>query len=181
MSMMSTNEARFVRLYWKYQNLIMHVAYNRLHDYHLAQDVCQETFLRMFGCVDLSMAEEAIKGWLIVVADNLSKDILRKDEKYQHSEELNQEEAGVLQVRVSGDDYLEEMARKDLRAEILESLYEYNREEYEIVLLVCCLQMPLADAARQMNMTYEQISMKLHRARRWIRNHFSDEYRGTRH
>ena len=84
-------------------------------------------------------------------------------------------------MRVSGDDYLEEMARKDLRAEILESLYEYNREEYEIVLLVCCLQMPLSDAARQMNMTYEQISMKLHRARRWIRNHFSDEYRGTRH
>ena len=51
-------------------------------DDHTAEDLCQETFIRLSE--DLERVEpEKMKAWLLEVSDNLTKDYLRKGGKYK--------------------------------------------------------------------------------------------------
>ena len=59
--MLETNEERFKVLFWKYQNLIIQVALNRTEDLFCAQDICQETFLKLFARVDLGQEDEIMR------------------------------------------------------------------------------------------------------------------------
>ena len=49
---MVNTEDKFQEIYEKYKNLVMKVVYNRTKDYHLAQDICQETFVKLYGYQD---------------------------------------------------------------------------------------------------------------------------------
>ena len=75
--MLETNEERFKVLFWKYQNLIIQVALNRTEDLFCAQDICQETFLKLFARVDLGQEDEVLKAWMIVVADTQERRTLQ--------------------------------------------------------------------------------------------------------
>lgn len=167
---------KLAELYLKYGELITQVAVRRVRDYHYAQDICQEAFMRLFYKMDVFMGDEMVKAWLIVVADNISKDTLKKGGRYSQENAEEVETSEEATEAAGAEDYINEMARKDLRSRILSHLYKVNREQYHIVLLVCCLQMSVAEAAKKMHMTYDQLSMKLHRARVWIRNNYQKEY-----
>lgn len=178
--MLETNEERFKVLFWKYQNLIIQVALNRTEDLFCAQDICQETFLKLFARVDLGQEDEVLKDWMIVVADNAAKDVLRKGGRYKQVSEDDVEFSEALRVRVSGSSYFDEIIRKDFRSRILDHLRSVNEEQYEIVVMTCCLGMSLEETAKRMNLTYHQVSMKLHRARKWIRKNYREEYQEIR-
>ena len=79
--MLETNEERFKVLFWKYQNLIIQVALNRTEDLFCAQDICQETFLKLYSYRD-RIEEEKAKGWMLVVSYNKTCDWLRRNKKY---------------------------------------------------------------------------------------------------
>ena len=174
--MLETKEERFKVLFWKYQNLIIQVALNRTEDLFCAQDICQETFLKLFARVDLGQEDEVLKAWMIVVADNAAKDVLRKGGRYKQVSEDDVEFSEALRVRVSGSSYFDEIIRKDFRSRILDHLRSVNEEQYEIVVMTCCLGMSLEETAKRMNLTYHQVSMKLHRARKWIRKNMEDQF-----
>ena len=177
---MGITEEKFRELYEKYKNLVFRQAYDMTSDYYLAQDICQETFLKLFARVDLGQEDEVLKAWMIVVADNAAKDVLRKGGRYKQVSEDDVEFSEALRVRVSGSSYFDEIIRKDFRSRILDHLRSVNEEQYEIVVMTCCLGMSLEETAKRMNLTYHQVSMKLHRARKWIRKNYREEYQEIR-
>ena len=67
----------FDRVYQKYVDLVHYAAYSMVRDYHLAQDVCQEVFIKMYRAID-GLDEKSIKGWLLVVSRLTAIDNLRK-------------------------------------------------------------------------------------------------------
>ena len=144
------------------------------------RDICQETFLKLFARVDLGQEDEVLKAWMIVVADNAAKDVLRKGGRYKQVSEDDVEFSEALRVRVSGSSYFDEIIRKDFRSRILDHLRSVNEEQYEIVVMTCCLGMSLEETAKRMNLTYHQVSMKLHMARKWIRKNYREEYQEIR-
>ena len=177
---MGITEEKFRELYEKYKNLVFRQVYDMTSDYYLAQDICQETFLKLFARVDLGQEDEVLKAWMIVVADNAAKDVLRKGGRYKQVSEDDVEFSEALRVRVSGSSYFDEIIRKDFRSRILDHLRSVNEEQYEIVVMTCCLGMSLEETAKRMNLTYHQVSMKLHRARKWIRKNYREEYQEIR-
>ena len=177
---MGITEEKFRELYEKYKNLVFRQVYDMTSDYYLAQDICQETFLKLFARVDLGQEDEVLKAWMIVVADNAAKDVLRKGGRYKQVSEYDVEFSEALRVRVSGSSYFDEIIRKDFRSRILDHLRSVNEEQYEIVVMTCCLGMSLEETAKRMNLTYHQVSMKLHRARKWIRKNYREEYQEIR-
>ena len=57
--------------------MILKIVYDRTGDYHIAQDICQETFARLYGYQnDINL--DMVKGWLIVVASHLTSDYKKK-------------------------------------------------------------------------------------------------------
>ena len=77
-----TSEERFQELYRKYGKLVLKAAYNKVQDYYEAQDICQDTFIKMFRSLDLLRPDEDIKYWLLTVAANAARDVMKKGGKY---------------------------------------------------------------------------------------------------
>ena len=49
---MGSSEEKFRELHEKYKNLILRQVYDMTKDYYLAQDICQETFLKLYSYRD---------------------------------------------------------------------------------------------------------------------------------
>ena len=177
-----TDEERFHHLYLKYHRLVLQIAYKIVRNYYEAQDICQNTFVKMFRRLDLTLPDEDIKYWLLVVAANEAKDQVRKIGKY--AAEAYPDDGGNgnrNEKKAADNDCFEEFLKRDLRIRILEQLRSENEEYYEIVWYVCCLQMSVGEAAGKLGLSYEQASMRLHRARTWIRVNYGEEYQDLKY
>lgn len=71
-------------------------AFFYLHNHHDAEDICQETFLKLYTEKSAFSDEEHIKAWLLRVCSNLCKNLLRRK---KHTDTLPLEEA----LAVSGE------------------------------------------------------------------------------
>lgn len=60
-----------------YGDAVLRAAYTYLHNMHDAEDIVQETFLRLFNSTAVFESEEHEKAWLLRVAINLSKNKLK--------------------------------------------------------------------------------------------------------
>ena len=60
---MGITEEKFRELYEKYKNLVFRQVYDMTSDYYLAQDICQETFLKLYGYMG-RLDERGVKRWL---------------------------------------------------------------------------------------------------------------------
>ena len=82
LSMLDTQEERdkFERIYTTYRPLLLHVAYDILHDTQLAEDAVQNAFFSIFkSCCKIDDSNcHKIKRFLVIVTENAAKDILRK-------------------------------------------------------------------------------------------------------
>ena len=61
----------------RYQDPIFNLIYHLVADYHRAQDISQETFLRVLRNVDRYRSKDKFKTWLYRIAVNLCKNELR--------------------------------------------------------------------------------------------------------
>lgn len=77
---------RYIKLY---HQTIYRVAFSYLHNAAEAEDVVQETFVKLFNTNKHFTSDEHCKAWLIRVAINHSKNLLRSF-RYTHTEELDE-------------------------------------------------------------------------------------------
>ena len=93
LSLIDTQEERdkFERLFHQYERCLKYTAQNILFDEHLAEDAVQETFCRFYQAMERVKEKEHVKGWLLVTAGNVCKNILkhwwRKNRSWQENEE----------------------------------------------------------------------------------------------
>ena len=158
----------FDRIYQKYVDLVHYAAYSMVRDYHLAQDVCQDVFIKVYRAIE-GLDEESIKGWLLVVTRLTSIDTLRKRTRRR---EANPEtdEAPFCEDRIL-DDYL----LKEFTSQLFVALYEKNQEWYEIVMKLDVEDAPAAEVARELGVSVNHLRVKHHRARAWLRKEFGSE------
>lgn len=72
----------------KYSRMLMRVTYSILSDEHDAEDAIQETFIRYMTKAPLFRDSDHEKAWLIKVATNVSRNMLRlKNRQNLHSDE----------------------------------------------------------------------------------------------
>lgn len=171
---MVNTEDNVEEFYEKYNKLIYKVAYDMTKDYHLAEDICQETFAKLCGypgCIN----EKRAKSWLIVVAANLIRDHYRKGGKYK--EVLDSGELADLSVQGNGVDvYLKELGIKDLQNRMLEGLRKKNPAWYEVLILVEYLEIPRKAVAKKYGIALSTVDSYLKKSKRWLSSHYKEEY-----
>lgn len=84
---MDDNElCRYIKLY---HQTVYRAVFSCLHNEAEADDIVQETFVKLFNSNKSFSSDEHCKAWLIRVAINLSKDLLRSF-RYTHTEALDE-------------------------------------------------------------------------------------------
>lgn len=172
--MLGTEEL-FLEIYDKYKNLILKIAFDMTKDYHLAQDICQETFLKLYGYqgyIDVTR----VKAWLMVVATNLVRDYFKKSGTRR--EQLDEE--GILMDLHEREDsieaYLRELGMRELHSRMLEGLRRKNPNWYEVLILVEYLEVPRKVVAKQRGIALSTVDLQLKNAKNWLVQNFKDEF-----
>ena len=168
-------EEKFREIYEEYKNMILKIVYDRTSDYHIAQDICQETFARLYGYQnDINL--DMVKGWLIVVASHLTSDYKKKASSRREV---------PTDISRDGDDCAleEEVARHLERAEhrrlcghVLKALREKNEDWYDVLMLVEYLGVPRKAVAKKRGVSLSMIDYYLRKAKKWMKDNFQKEY-----
>ena len=167
---MLTENREFNEIYEQYKNLILKAAYTYSGSYSAAEDITQDTFLKLYMGYD-SMKKKNISSWLFTTAKNAALNYRKK-----HSRETEKNEA---QVNSAEEQFLEDELQKqrlELHEKIFTNLMEKNERWYDAIVLVYYMEMPQAKAAELMGIRLEVLHSLLHRAKKWIKKKYGTEY-----
>ena len=172
---MKTTEDKFEEIYEKYKNMVLKIAYRMTRDYHLAQDICQETFMRLYGYQDYIICEK-LKSWLIVVASNLVYDHWKKSSSRR---EVLADDSWKTEKEVedpASNRALELVEYRRLCSSVLKALWEKNEDWYEVLILVEYLGVPRKTVAKQRGVSLSTIDSYLRKSKKWMKENFQEEY-----
>ena len=172
---MLNTEDKFQEIYEKYKNLVMKVAFDMTGYFHIAQDICQETFLKLYGYQN-DLDESRVKSWLMVVAANLIRDRFRKNSRRKEVLDEFQEIADSGEEVNCIDAYLDQLDRRDLKHRMLEGLRKKNPNWYEVFILVEYLDVPRKVIAKQRGIALSTVDSYLKKSMKWLKEHYQKEY-----
>lgn len=118
----------FDDIYNKFFRLIKHVAFNIVKDISLAEDICQETFIKMVTKIDTHKVGSNFKYWLIQIAKNTSYDYLRNDK-------INQVEYNEETMSKPFNDKVSKYDEEDEQKLLNHIKAILDEEAYEIIIL----------------------------------------------
>lgn len=161
----------FDSLYGEYVDLVHYTAYSMAKDYHLAQDICQEVFEKVFRAIR-GLNTRNVKGWILVVTRLTAIDFLRK--RSRRKEEFFGDAAYGLEP-VSPVDIEMEYQRKEFKDELFLALYNKNEMWCEIILQLDVEGVAPAELAQRLGISLNHLRVKHHRAKSWLRSRFGKE------
>ena len=177
---MLTGNREFNEICEKYKNLVLKAAYLYSGDYEAAEDITQDTFLKLYiGFENLN--KDRIPSWLFTTAKNAALNYKKKADREIPREEREVEEETDEKFSLDGTEteYFDKVKRdetKELHDRIVSDLMEKNPKWYEGMILVYYMEVPQAKAAEIMGIRVQTLHSLLHRAKKWIRKKYGVEY-----
>ena len=124
------DKAAFGLLVDKYKEGVYALAYSKLGNFHDAEDVAQEVFIKAYRKLHTLKHYDSFHAWLYATTSNLCKDWIRARARRPDGEYIEDEDPKTLEV-LSIEDYREKAAQRSLHEsleEALESLPEMHRQ-----------------------------------------------------
>ncbi|RJG17613.1 RNA polymerase sigma factor SigW [Paenibacillus thiaminolyticus] len=181
---MNTLEKRLARLARKgdtrafaeivelYKDKIYHLAYRMLNNRHEAEDVVQDTFLRVYRNLDRYDENQKFSTWIYRIGTNLCIDRLRKRKpNYSLDAEMTEQEGVDGYAMIPSDDrtpesYLIVSETQRMVQEAINSL----PSKYRSVMVLRYLQdMSLQEISDVLDMPVTTIKTRVHRGREFLR------------
>lgn len=154
----------------RYGDLVLRTAYFYMGDRHLAEDVSQEVFLRVYHHWNTFKGNSRVKTWLTRITINICKDKLRL--KRTTAEEPT--DPGLMQgsPRIS----VEEEAMKRLnRTIILQQVMKLPARYHEVLYLYYYLDLTTKEIAEVVEAPEGTVRGRLHRARELLGKQLREE------
>ncbi len=169
---MSQKLEKFHKYLNLYQKLVK-VNAGKFVDEQLAEDVAQETFLKMYERLDY-LKDDTVKQWLIVVSGNIAKDYVRKGGQYETSSMEPEILMAHMEQRVeSAEESYENDEKHKAVLELLrtacELLYDKNPNWYYVMLDSYYMGMSSAEIAEMLKTTTGNVDVMKSRARSYLR------------
>ena len=153
----------------KYQQKIYNLIYRRVQDHEVAEDICQETFLKAWQALPSFRGQSAFYSWLYKIAINCSIDFLRKQNKQfvlsweelpQNAEEISQKHPSLSQI----------LEKKEFRNILNEAVRQLPSGQRRVFYLRYEEELRIKDIALRLNKSEGTIKTHLHHAHRKLRN-----------
>ncbi len=164
---LSGDDAAFSILVEKYQKSVHALAWRKIQDFHYAEEIMQDTFLRAYRKLPTLKNPDQFAGWLHVIANRLCIDWIRKQKSVMQS----LEDTSVAEIEESSYTHHiseQRMTEKtehyhELVKRLLEKLPEKERA---VVTLYYLDEMSTREIGRFMGVSVNTITSRLHRARK---------------
>lgn len=175
--MMKDKDRQLDEFFIKYRTMVFRNVYYMLNDYYAAEDICQETFLRLSRDID-RIRPGNVKSWLIRVSNNLAIDYTRKGGKYQVNVGLDEstmetaEEFWVDPVQI-----LEKKEKCADRERVLSRLKEEKPQWYEVIVMSYLEGMDNRTIAGKLGISPMLVSKWKERGKKWLQEAYREEER----
>ena len=177
---MSQRQERFQKYLDEYEKLVLKNANNHVHR-HVAEDITQETFLKLYEHLD-HLKEEQVKPWLLIVSSNIAKDYGRKGSGYEN---LSYEDEVNLKVIEQSNETPEQCiervvnqkAARELLRTALELLYERSPLWYYVIVDSYMMDMTDREIGHALHLSAEYVNVVRVRARQFLKKKLGKQYR----
>jgi len=164
------DQAAFRDLMARYRDKLMAFIYSVVRDYHLAEDIFQETFIRVYRQADSYKKEYRFRTWLYTIALNRSRDRLRhfkrRPEVFLDSyPERNWRER--LKSKITGPRDL--AGARELENILRRELGKLSENHRQVVVMSRLLGLKYAEIARVLGISSGTVRSRLHYALRELR------------
>ena len=168
-TVLSGDDTAFDILVEKYQKSVHALVWRKIGDFHYAEDITQDTFLRAYQNLSTLKNPSQFLGWLYVIANRLCLNWLHK----QKSERQLQSLEGTPVEEVAKSEYARYVSEQreaeatEHRFEIVNKLLEKLPEGERTTMVLHYLgEMTMKEISRFLGVSVETVKVRLHRARK---------------
>jgi len=161
-------------LHKRYRERILNYIFRFLGDYQLAEEVTQETFIRVFTHLKDFTLRGRVSSWIYTIATNLAKNVKKKDKAYttvsidKHIL-LEDEEEVEFELRDTKSRPDTGVLQKEFEKDIQKAI-EKLPPKYREALILCCIQdIPYKEVAEILRCSIRVVGIRLNRARQMLR------------
>lgn len=169
-------EAAYRELIRRYQRPVFSLIYRMVRDRELAEDLAQETFVKVLNAIDRYRPEFKFSSWVFKIANNSAIDHLRKKELDTLSLEGGPDattpdrlEATALQIGDSGESPLDELEARELGSAIETAIGKLRPEYRTCIILRHVEGRPYDEIAEILGLPLGTVKTYIHRARAELR------------
>ena len=164
------DEHAFSSLVEKYHKQIHALAWQKIGDFHIAQEITQDTFLTAFHKLASLKHHNRLAGWLYVIADRKCKNWQRKNKLTLESlEDIDPMEIEEVYYSEYMTHQREKATEKKRRAIVQKLLSKLQESERTVVNLYYIAEMTCEDIGKFLGVSPNTVRSRLHRARNRLR------------
>ena len=153
----------------RYKDVIFNFIYHFLADYHRAQDISQETFLRVLANVDRYKSRNSFKTWLYRIAANLCKNELRDRNRRRmlSLDDSNLDLGNLSRSRYTPPDVAYE--REEMRILVKDAVSSLPADQRMAIIMREYQNLSYEEIASALNCSIGAVKSKIYRARQNIK------------
>ena len=163
---LADDEAAFAALVKRYQKAVHTLAWRKIGDFHIAEDITQDAFLKVYQKLHTLKDPNQFAGWLYVITSNLCSTWLRK--KRIQTQPLEDADTTMMPRDVYSQHVVEERKNTAVESqrEVVKKLLAKLKESERIVMSLHYLgEMKIEEISRFLGVSTSTIKSRLRRAR----------------
>lgn len=148
----------------EYADSVLRMCYLYLKDYHLAEDVTQETFLRVMKHYNKFRNESSLKTWIMRIAINLCKNQV----KTWWYKRQNFDDLPEIATDVSYDGLID-------RQELFQEVNKLPTKSKEVILLFYYQELSVYEISKVLKIKESAVKTRMFRAREQLKINFKED------
>ena len=169
-------EAAFREIVRRYERPIFSLIFRMVRDREIAEDLSQDTFIKVLNHVDKYRPEFKLSSWLFKIANNVAIDHLRRRQLdtvsidgSRHAATQAEAEATRFDVEARGETALEEMESRELGSSIERAIAKLRPEYRSCIMLRHVEGRSYEEIAATLDLPLGTVKTYIHRARHELR------------
>ncbi len=161
----------------RYQRPVFSLIYRMVRDRERAEDLAQETFVKVLNALDSYRSEYKFSSWIFKIANNAAIDQLRRKELDTLSLDgapdavtAERQEGTSLQLPHGGESPLDELEARELGSQIEQAIAALRPEYRSCIMLRHVQGYAYEEIAEMLDLPLGTVKTYIHRARSELRN-----------
>src|SRR5829696_3064993 len=169
-------DVAFRELVRRYERPVFSLIFRMVRDRELAEDLAQDTFVKVLNHIDRYRPEFKLSSWLFKIANNVAIDHLRKRQLptismdgSPHASTADAVEATTLQIADNQESALDEMESRELGNAIEQAIASLRPEYRSCIMLRHVEDRSYEEIAATLDLPLGTVKTYIHRARHELR------------